>query len=160
MLKQLARLAIDTDGRYATDSELKFLKNYLDSFEQRLSAYEKIRDRAETTIEEVKAERKALNEANNSQLFYLGSEDRSETCLRDMKGILRCCAAAILIDDAERMRQAVLLWYYTIVRAFKYEKDTKIMYQVLENITNKFLTQEEAKLAKPIFKLNYTILTP
>jgi Phycobilisome protein len=160
MLKQLANLTIDADGRYATDSELQFLKNYLDSADRRVKIYEKLRDRAETIIEEVKAERNALNEAKNDRLFYLGEEDRSATCIRDMTGILRCCAGAILSGDADRMREAVLLWYYTIVRAFGYENDTLIMYRVLEKIANKYLTEEEAKLAKPIFQLNHTILSP
>jgi Phycobilisome protein len=159
MLKQLANLSIDTDGRYATDSELQFLKNYLDSADRRLKIYEKLRDRAETILEEVKAERKALNEVKNDKLFYLGEEDRSDTCVRDMTGILRCCAATILSSDVDRMREAVLLWYYTIVRAFGYQNDTVIMYRVLEKIANKYLTEEEAKLAKPVFQLNYTILS-
>ena len=44
MLSQLKNLGLETDGRYATDAELAFLKAYLQSARQRISAYEKIRD--------------------------------------------------------------------------------------------------------------------
>lgn len=158
MLKQLDRLTMEADGRYATESELQFLKNYLQSVDSRISCYEKIRDASEDIIDRVKAEKNACNQENGDTLFYLGVEDRADTCIRDMKGVLRCGAAAILINDPERMRDAVLLWYYTIVRAFNYARDTQTIYPVLEKIVNSYLTPEEQQLAKPILKLNYTIL--
>ncbi|MBE9170846.1 allophycocyanin [Pleurocapsales cyanobacterium LEGE 06147] len=158
MLKQLSSLTVEADGRYATDRELQFLKDYFTSVDQRISAYEKVRDAADTILAEMEAEKNVRNQTEKEKLFYIGSDDRSQTCLRDMRGILRCSAAAMLIDDLERMRQAVLLWYYTIVRAFGYEKDTEIMYRLLEKLVDKHLTEEEAELMKPILQLNYTIL--
>ena len=44
MFKQLTRLSIDADGRYATDDELKFLDDYLATVETRVSTYETIRE--------------------------------------------------------------------------------------------------------------------
>ncbi len=158
MLKQLSSLMIEADGRYATERELQFLKDYLQSVDQRISTYEKVRDAADIIISEIEAEKNLRNQTEQEKLFYMGSEDRSQTCLRDMKGILRCSAAAMLVDDLERMRQAVLLWYYTIVRAFSYQKDAEIMYRLLEKLVEKNLTEEEAELMKPILQLNYTIL--
>ncbi len=158
MLKQLSSLMIEADGRYATERELQFLKDYLQSVDQRISTYEKVRDAADIIISEIEAEKNLRNQTEQEKLFYMGSEDRSQTCLRDMKGILRCSAAAMLVDDLERMRQAVLLWYYTIVRAFSYQKDAEIMYRLLEKLVEKHLTEEEAELMKPILQLNYTIL--
>ena len=42
MLNQLSRLSVEADGRYATSEELQFLKDYIQSLDLRLSAYEKI----------------------------------------------------------------------------------------------------------------------
>ena len=42
MLNQLSRLSVEADGRYATTEELQFLKDYIQSLDLRLSAYEKI----------------------------------------------------------------------------------------------------------------------
>ncbi len=158
MLKQLSSLTVKTDGRYATEGELQFLKDYLDSANQRISTYEKVRDAADTIMAEIEAEKNVRNQTEKEKLFYLGSDDRSQTCLRDMRAILRCSAAAMLIDDLERMRQAVLLWYYTIVRAFSYENDAEIMFRLLKELVDKHLTEAEAELMKPILQLNCTIL--
>jgi hypothetical protein len=158
VLKQLSSLTVEADGRYATDRELQFLKDYLQSVDQRISAYEKVRDAADTIIAEMEAEKNLRNQTEKEKLFYIGSDDRSQTCLRDMRGILRCSAAAMLVDDLERMRQAVLLWYYTIVRAFGYQKDAEVIYRLLEELVEKNLTEEEAELMKPILQLNCTIL--
>jgi hypothetical protein len=58
----------------------------------------------------------------------------------------------------DRMREAVLTWYQTIVLAYSYQKDTEMMYERLEKVVNLYLTPEEAKLAEPILQLNYTFL--
>ena len=42
MLSQLARLTVEADGRYATSEELQFLKDYIESLDSRVSAYQKI----------------------------------------------------------------------------------------------------------------------
>lgn len=158
MLKQLARLTVEADGRYATSGELQFLKDYLESVDQRVSAYEKIRDAADEMIAEVEAEKNTRNQAEPGKFFHIGSEDRSSVCIRDMRGILRCSAATMLLGDLDRMREAVLVWYQTIVRAFGYEMDMEIMYQFLETVVKKHLTPEEFAVVKPMLQLNYTIL--
>jgi len=42
MLKQLSRLSNETEGRYASTVELQFIKDYVNSVDTRISAYEKI----------------------------------------------------------------------------------------------------------------------
>lgn len=158
MLTQLDRLSIEADGRYASDRELQFLNDYFQSLDTRISVYEKIRDAEAEIFEQVESEKKTRNQEQNDRLFYLGSEDRSDTCLRDMKGILRRCAATMLINDIDQMREAVLLWYQTIVCAFSYERDTEIMYRFLDKAVKEYLTPEEAELVKPFLQLNCTIL--
>ena len=158
MLTQLSRLSIEADGRYASDRELKFLKDYFETAETRISAYEKIRDAEEAIFERVEMEKKTRNQTQKEKLFYMGEEDRSATCLRDMRGILRRCASGMLVNDIDRLRESALLWYYTIVCSFGYEKDTQIMYQFLEKVVKEHLTPEEADLIKPALQLNCTIL--
>jgi hypothetical protein len=155
MLKQLARLTVEADGRFATAKELQFLTNYLESAEQRISAYEKIRDNAETIIDRMKNKR---HPRNNQNLFMMGRNDKTDICLRDMVGVLRLAATALLLNDLDRLRDNLLLWYLTIVNSFEYQEYTKINYQILEEIVNDFLTVSEKTVASPFFKLNYTIL--
>lgn len=42
MLTQFSNLSVNTDGRYATDSELEFINDYLESMAMRVQTYEKI----------------------------------------------------------------------------------------------------------------------
>jgi hypothetical protein len=75
-----------------------------------------------------------------------------------MVGVLRLAATALLLNDLDRLRDNLLLWYLTIVNSFEYQEYTKINYQILEEIVNDFLTVPEKTVASPFFKLNYTIL--
>ena len=137
MLKQLTDLSIDVDGRYATREELQFLKNYLQSVEQRISAYEKIRD-AETEIIDQLDEK---IQATNPHLFMRGSKDLRPVCKRDRIYTLRCSAAAMLMDDLERLRDSFLLWERTIIQAFKDEQPTQITWQMMPEICERTSTK-------------------
>ncbi len=64
MLTQFSKLSLDTDGRYATDSELKFIEDYLDSVDIRISTYEKIKSYEEEILQEVDAKMHELNKNN------------------------------------------------------------------------------------------------
>ena len=54
MLSQLQTLVREVDGRYATDTELLFLQNYLQTARLRFSAYQKIQRAEKDIIRQVK----------------------------------------------------------------------------------------------------------
>lgn len=155
MLKQLSNLNIEADGRYATDQELQFLKNYLQSVEQRISAYEKIRDAEEEIMDRVETKMRSID----PNLFLRRSQDLTAVCRRDRKITLRCSAAAMLINDLDRLREGYLLWQRTIMCAFKDERPTRVHYQVLSEIIKQYLTAEEVELVMPVLQLNQSILS-
>ena len=155
MLKQLARLSLEADGRYATDQELQFLKNYLQSVDQRISSYEKIRDAEEEIMNQVETKMRSID----PKLFFRGSQDLTEVCKRDRKHTLRCSAAAMLINDLDRLREGFLLWQRTIMHAFKDERPTQVHYEVLPEIIRQYLTPKEAELIMPVLQLNQSILS-
>jgi hypothetical protein len=154
MFKQLTRLSIDADGRYATDDELKFLDDYLATVETRVSTYETIRENEEQIIYRWEAAKRGIKQ----DVFHMGDRDVSEICRRDMTNIFRCSATAILFNDLDRLREGLLIWYQTIVRAFKYDKYTNITYAVIQDTIKEFLKPEEVELMLPALKLNHTIL--
>ena len=155
MLKQLARLSLEADGRYATDRELKFLKNYLQSIDQRITSYKKIRDAEEKILHRLEAEKRMLDE----NLFKMGSHDITQICRRDMTMMLRCSAAAMLVDDLDCLREGLLLWYQTIVKAFSYQGYAKINYKLLQKVIKMYLDPEEVELIMPALQLNHSILS-
>jgi hypothetical protein len=159
MLKQLSRLTIEADGRYATDAELKFVHSYLNSAKQRVEIYEKIREAEDAIVAQVKSEKTMLGHEGQDNFSYLNNGQR-ELCTRDLRTVIRCSAAAILLDEPDRLKEALLLWYYTIMRAFNFLEQSQLAYQLLEKVINVHLTPEEVKLAAPILRLNHTILSP
>ncbi len=154
MLKQLTRLANDADGRFATAAELKFLKDYLDTVDERISAYSKIRD-GENEISEKLA---TAVKGQNPYIFQKGKQDYSAVCKRDRQHVLRLSAASMLFGDLEMLRNGFLLWYRTIIKAFRDEKAAQATYRVLPEIVNQHLTPTEAALLKPSLELDQSIL--
>ncbi|NCO75434.1 MAG: hypothetical protein GW856_09375 [Cyanobacteria bacterium] len=149
MLKQFADLTLEADGRYAEDFELKFLEDYLESQQIRMSAYIKIRDNADAIVEAVKVGKNKRNPE---------FKDYYATCKRDLIDLIRYCAAALLFDDLERLRTNMLLWFQTISKSWNFEDDNHDTYDVLLQVIPQFLTPEEAKYALPIFELNCAVL--
>lgn len=154
MLKQLARLSVDVEGRYATDKELQFLEAYLESVKDRLSAYEKIRDNEEQIIAQWEAQKRSRNE----NLFELNGKDITEICRRDMTNMLRCSATFMLFDDLDRLQDGLLLWYKTIVKSFGYTKYAQINYQLIQDVIKLYLSAEEAALMLPVLQLDRAVL--
>lgn len=154
MLRQLEKLSLEADGRYARAEELKFLKNYLAVAEQRISAYEKIRDAEEKILDQVEQQLRA----KSPHIFRKGNQDYSAVCRRDRKHVLRLAAAAMLFADLEALREGFLLWYRTIIKAFRDEKVAQVTYQVLPQAVNQVLAGEEVPLMQPVMALTQSIL--
>jgi hypothetical protein len=155
MLKQLSSLSNEADGRYASEAELKFIQDYLSSFETRVNAYEKLRANEERIVNQVGA--KAM--AGNPKIYFFGNVDQTAICRRDRSSVLRISAAAMLMDELEHLRNGFLCWYRTIVHAFNYQGSAKITYGLLNEAVTQTLTPEELTYMRPALELNKSILT-
>lgn len=154
MLSQLKNLRIEADGRYATEQELAFLKAYLGSIHQRMSTYEKVRDAEEVIMDQVEENLKSID----PQIFQKGTEDCSKICRRDRKNTLRHSAAAMLFDDVDRLREGLLIWQGTIVRAIKSEEASELTWQEMPKAMEEHLSSEECGLMRPSLQLTRTLL--
>ncbi len=155
MLTQIKNLTMKADGRYAEDEELQFLEDYLNSVEQRINTYEKIRDSEEEIIRQVEE----VAKATNPYIFHKGSEDFSQICERDRRQTLRCLTAAMLMDDLENLKNMLLIWQMTIVKVFNNEHPSMITYQTVGEVMAKYLTKEEMDLIKPAIQAVQSILS-
>ncbi len=155
MLNQLTKLSIEADGRYATDKELEFIKNYLRSVDLRLSSYEKIRDEEEKILDRTKKKM----DMQNPNLFTKGSKNLSSIWRRDVMIILRCSVAAMLVNDLDWLRDSLLLWHRTIVNANKTQNISQATYNVMPEVLQEFLTVEELALVLPVLQLNQSIIS-
>jgi hypothetical protein len=151
MLSQLARLSMEADGRYASAAELQFLKDYFQSLNHRMSAYKKIQASEKEILSQVEAQMLSLD----PNLFRRGSQDVGARCHLDTVHVLRHSAAALLINDTERLRDRLLLWFQTIIGAFH---GPSVTYEVMKNVIKQHLTAEEASLFLPILEIDRTLL--
>lgn len=149
MFSELVELTTNTDARYASSSELQFLKDYLEEVDIRVNAYTKIRDNAEEIADKVAEEKRKLNPK---------FEDWYGICKRDFFDLLRYLAASMLFDDLERLRNGMLIWYKTIVRAYNYDQDSDETYLVVQEIIKGYLSPEEFKYILPVLQVNHIIL--
>jgi hypothetical protein len=150
MLSQLARLSVAADGRYASATELQFLRDYFKSFNLRLSAYQKIQAAEKEIIRQVQAKVQSID----PNLLNNGSEDATSKWRLDTVRVLRHTAAAMLINDPERLQNRFILWFKTVLRALDVERSAEITHQVMLEVVRQHLTPEEAALFSPLWALN------
>ncbi|MBW4441076.1 MAG: phycobilisome protein [Plectolyngbya sp. WJT66-NPBG17] len=154
MLSQIQRLTQETEGRYATDEELRFLAEYARSFELRVQTYQKLQACEAAIVQQVQAKMRAIN----PMLFRQGNEDLTNKWKRDTLRVLRYSSAAMLIDDPESMRERFLFWFQTIMRAFNAQKSCGVTYTVMQDVIKQVLTPNEASLILPILEVNRRML--
>jgi hypothetical protein len=154
MLKKFGRLGLETDARFASDSELQFIQDYLEQADQKITAYEKVRNQEQAIIDSWQE----LKRQCPQDLFTQNGRDISEICHRDATNILRFSAAAMLLDDLDRLRDGFLIWYQTIAKSYQYKSYAQINYRLVQTVIRQFLTPEEAMMIIPIFQLEQTIL--
>ncbi|GAP95499.1 phycobilisome protein [Leptolyngbya sp. NIES-2104] len=154
MLSQIQRLTQETEGRYATDEELRFLADYARSYELRVQTYQKLQTCEMMIIQQVQAKMRAIDPT----LFRQGNEDLTNKWKRDTLRVLRYSAAAMLIDDPELLRERFLFWFQTIMRAFNAQKSCGVTYTVMQDVIKQMLTTSEANLILPILEVNRRML--
>lgn len=154
MLTQLSRLTVETDGRYARASELSFLKKYFQSIEIRVSAYEKLRKSETEIISKVEAKMKAMD----AKLFHNSAGDFTETWRKDIVQLIRYSAAALLLNEQERLQEGLLLWHKTIAQSYQFDRTCNTTFKVMPEVIKEYLTPEETTLFLPLLALNQIAL--
>ncbi|BAS58384.1 hypothetical protein NIES2135_22280 [Leptolyngbya boryana NIES-2135] len=154
MLSQIQRLSQTTEGRYATDEELRFLAEYARSFELRVQTYQKLQASEAAIVQQVLAKMRAIDPT----LLRNGSEDVTPKWKRDTLRVLRYSAVAMLLDDSETLRERFLFWFQTIMRAFNAQKSCGVTYTVMQEVVKQVLTPSEANLILPLLEVNRRML--
>jgi hypothetical protein len=150
MLSQLERLSSEIDGRYATDAELQFLTDYVQSFNLRVQTYQKLQEVETSLVQQAYAKIRSTD----PDLFKQGNEDLSSKWKRDTLRVLRYTAIAVLMSDSETLRERFLLWFQTIMRAFNAEKGCNITYTVMQDVVKQNFPVAQANLICPVLELN------
>ena len=155
MLSQLNRLQSHTDGRYASDAELQFMQDYLQTARLRFITYQKIKLAESKIVQDVYD---CLVTADPN-LLRRGTEDLTAKWKRDTIRVLRFSATAMLLDDPTWLSERLLLWLSTIMRAFGAQRSCAATYSAMQDVIRHYLSPEEAALFGPILALNQAVLS-
>ncbi|MEA5452908.1 phycobilisome protein [Leptolyngbya sp. CCNP1308] len=150
MFTNVQALTQATDGRYASDQELMFFQRYLSSVGIRLRAYQKIQGAEQQIISQVLTRLKV----QRPDIFLVGGQDLAAKWQRDTVRVLRYSATALLLDDSERFKDTLLLWFQTIMRAFGAQESCNLTYTAMQEVMAQHLNGEELILFLPILELS------
>ncbi len=154
MLSQLKKLSVDMDGRYANDIELNFLIDYAKSYDLRLRTYRKLSIAEKEIVQQVEQRLKSLD----PKMLADGGQDLTRKWRQDTIRVLRQSSAALLTNDLDGLRDGFLLWFQSIMKAFRAQRSCEATYTIMQSVIQKHLTIEEAELFLPILEMNRTAL--
>lgn len=149
MLGQLADLSSTVDGRYATDAELKFITDYVESFDLRVQTYLKLQELESTLVQQAYVKVRSIEPT----LFKIDQFDMSDKWKQDTVRVLRYVAVTVLMDDPDVLKERFLLWFCTIMKAFNAQRSCDITYRVLQAIVRQHLASAQAILVCSILEL-------
>lgn len=154
MFSQLQQLSKTADGRYATDTELEFLSEYLRSFNLRLGTYSRLQTLEGQILQQVQTRMRSLDPT----LLQSGEEDLTGKWKRDTIRVLRYSAIAMLCNDADLFRDHLLYWMQTIMKAFGAQRSCEVTYKIMQEVVQEHLSPTEAKLLCPFLELTRVML--
>ncbi|MDX2230119.1 MAG: phycobilisome protein [Leptolyngbyaceae cyanobacterium bins.349] len=154
MLSQLQALSYKTDGRYATDAELKFVEEWAGSFGLRVQTYQHLQATETLIVQQVYARL----QSRRPNIFLSGNADVSAKWKRDTIRVLRYSAIAMLLSDPDSLKERLLFWMRTIMKAFEAEQSCAITYQVMQDVVKQHLSPNQAELFCPILEMNRQVL--
>ncbi|MGB3136742.1 MAG: phycobilisome protein [Nodosilinea sp.] len=158
MLTDIEALVQATDGRYASDQELVFFQAYLSTVGTRLRAYQKIQAAERQIVAEVMASVKTKKPSVFETNGQTSGQDLATKWQRDTVRVLRYSAVALLLDDPERFKESLLIWFQTIMRAFSAQKSCDLTYTAMQDVIAQFLNPEELRLYLPLLELSRVTL--
>ena len=150
MLSRTQELLRTTEGRYATDAELQFLEDYAKSFPKRLKAYQVLRKQERSLIQ---AAYKQLR-SRHPELFPAGDKEALKKWQRDTLWVIRFSALAMLMDDVDALRDRLMLWFQTIMRAFGVHKTCYLTYSTLKTLAPQLMGAEDGALLAEVLEFH------
>ncbi|MBC6422826.1 MAG: phycobilisome protein [Hormoscilla sp. SP5CHS1] len=120
----LEQSLIEADGRYLNSTELYPLEQYIRSYTTRLETYQQLGKHSEKLV--IQALRKF------AQAYPELIRQHGGSCKYDMSEVLRYIALSILRDDELFFKEQMMLWFDTIMRAYKKTNHYTTAYRYLQ----------------------------
>ncbi|MBD2101162.1 phycobilisome protein [Leptolyngbya sp. FACHB-261] len=142
------------DGRYLNADELVSLEAYLSSFALRMQTHQLLQEQESLIVERVMA-RYLRQDPKLDARFGAGA---GEKCIQDMTEVLRYSAVALLRNDEEYLRENLLFWLQTIMRALEKQDTCNLAYGLLQEVITETLPADSARLANQYISIAHEML--
>jgi hypothetical protein len=77
---------------------------------------------------------------------------------QDTIRVLRYTAVTVLLNDPDTLKEKLLLWFRSVMRAFGTELSCDRTYQILQKLMCQHLSADQAELVIPLLELNRQML--
>lgn len=154
MLSHLQKIGYETDGRYATDLELQAMDEFIQTFPLRVQTYQQLQQIEIRVVQQVYEKLLRVDPS----LLRRGNEDLTVKWRRDTLRVLRYSAIAMLLNDPLTLRERLLFWFQTIMKAFGAQRSCNLTYAIMQDVIKQHLTPVQASLFCPILEINRQLL--
>jgi hypothetical protein len=137
----LEELALSSEGRYLTSSELQPVQRYLKSFSNRVQTYNLLRDKGDKLVQ--LALKKFL------PLHPDVMQKHGKRCVYDMNEALRYIALSILRDDEKFFKESLFFWQANILSAYRQNGNCLVAYRCLQDVVHEHLPAPAQQLINP-----------
>jgi hypothetical protein len=133
------------DKHYLDTREIDSLERYARSFPTRVAAYNCLRDRADDIV---KGTLKLFSQSHPAV-----AQKHMQRCLFDMSHVLRYVANSVLQDDEQLLRDQMINWLETVIRAYHASADCAVAYRHMQTYLKSILPAEQASLVVPMVRM-------
>lgn len=133
------------DKDYLDSAEIDSLERYARTFPTRLAAYTTLRDRAD---EIVKGTLKLFSQSHPAV-----AQKHMQRCLFDLSHVLRYVASAVLQDDEQLLRDQMVNWLETVIRAYHASAECSVAYHHMQTYLKSILPGEQAAMVIPMVRM-------
>ncbi|MEO1131080.1 MAG: phycobilisome protein [Cyanobacteria bacterium J06639_1] len=153
MYPELQTLLYAAEERYLQDGDIEAFRQLLQSFQERMQAYEALRDNEATIFQRV---------ANQLLEAYPKEQpERLERALKHWIAATRFASMAMLLNNAEYLERHLLEWLTEQVSAHQMQSIESTLHQLLEPRLRKVLSREQWETFQPyVEQIQAALLTP
>jgi hypothetical protein len=141
----LEELAIESEGRYLSASELQPLQRYLKTFSLRIQTYNLLRERSDKLVQ--LAMKKFM--PMNPELM----QKHGKRCQYDMNEVMRYIALSVLRDDERFFKEVLFFWQANILTAYRQNQNCLNSYRCLQEVITEYLPAQASQLINPYLEI-------
>ncbi|MBD2178543.1 phycocyanin [Pseudanabaena sp. FACHB-1998] len=155
MLTLLENVLDRADGSYIAAEDLQTLDRAIASWQQRRATYDLIQSKENVILAQVMQQ----IQITAPEMVTKMTPEGANKCNRDMALVLRYCATAMLLQDADLLKDRLLYWMQNIMVALQKQRLNDVLYRSLLKAVKENLPSENSSLLMPYLAIAHQWLS-